>query len=145
MTSSAYTVAEVYHRKNRINHRILFGNIERYVRLDWQRRLAVFRPGSVFGYERWLANRYGTQSWSIVVGQATPVGPITRVDGIHPGLDVWSRTVGKTRVKRLFEAIDAMRAAGILPEQLSERRWRALHLANHQAQPLGPILEGWVC
>jgi len=145
MTSSAYTVAEIHHRKNRINHRILFGSIERYVRLDWQRRLAVLRPGSVFGYERWLANRYGTQAWSITVGQATHVGPITRVDGIHPGLDVWSRTIGKTRVKRLFEAIDAMRAVEIPPEQLPERRWRALHLANHQAQSLGPIVEDWAC
>ena len=143
--SERYTLAEVRYRKYRINHRILFGEPERYIRRDWKLRLAAFLPGQVFGYERWMANGYGTQAWSIVVCRATDTDSFTTYPGLFPGADIWLQAVGLTRVKRVFSALDCLRDARLPPENLPERRWRALHLANQQAQDLVPIVERWSC
>ena len=145
MTPERFTTADIHFRKNRINHRILFGDNECFVRLDWQRRLAVFRAGIVIGYERWRANRYGTQSWSIVIGRTVDSGPIVAVDGLRPGLDVWCLATGKTRVSRLFDVLDAMRKQGLQPETIPEYRWRAVHSANLLNRNPAGLVECWSC
>ncbi|WP_366523843.1 DUF2840 domain-containing protein [uncultured Algimonas sp.] len=145
MTGEALTVVVVQYRKKRLNHRILFGTPVREYRLGWRRSLASFLPGQVFGYERWRANRYGTQAWSIAVGRACAPSGVTFVEGIHPGLDLWLHAIGKTRVKRVFDALSAFRDVGIKPSELPERRWRALNLANEQGQALTSIVGRWTC
>ena len=145
MTPERFTTAELRYRKNRINHRVLFGEIDRHVRLDWQRRLAVFRAGLVIGYERWIANRFGTQSWSIVVGRTVDHGSLMAVDGIHPGLDVWCLATGKACVGRLFSVLDAMRERGLQPEHMAEYRWRAVHSANLLNRNPEDLVGGWSC
>ena len=145
MTPERFTTADIHFRKNRINHRVLFGDIDRFVRLDWQRRLAVFRAGAVIGYERWRANRYGTQNWSIVIGRTVDQGSVVDVDGLRPGLDVWCLATGKARVGRLFDVLDAMRKRGLPPETVPEYRWRALHTANLLNRNPAAFVEGWSC
>ncbi|MGB3456533.1 MAG: DUF2840 domain-containing protein [Litorimonas sp.] len=145
MTTDPYTLVEVHFRKKRINHRVLFGEPDRYVRKDWQRRFAAYRPGQVFGYERWEANGFGTQLWSVAICCAVAQGHCTTLPGIHPGADVWLHASGTTRVRRVLAALDALQAIQFAPESLPERRWRALNLANLQAKNLAQIVEDWLC
>ncbi|MEM7729328.1 MAG: DUF2840 domain-containing protein [Pseudomonadota bacterium] len=145
MTIDRYSLAEVHHLKRGINHRIVFGEPDHYARIDFQRRLAAFKPGMVFGYERWTANKYGTQNWSLAVCKAVMNGPITRLPGLHPGAEIWLYALGKAQVRRIFAALDALKTALIDPQTLPERRWRALHLANRTGQNLVPIVERWAC
>jgi hypothetical protein len=121
------TLALIQYRKNRINYRLLFAQPRHLVRRGWHRRMATFSAGQVFGYERWTANKYGTQSWSIAVCCAAVDRRVTRLPGIQPGADVWLHAPGKTQVKRVFSAIDAMKRVGLSPESVTEYRWRELH------------------
>ena len=66
----------IAYRKSRINHRLRFGSPVNEVRLGWHRKLAVFQPGQIFGYERWRADQYGTQDWRFFVLQAKARGSI---------------------------------------------------------------------
>jgi hypothetical protein len=121
------TLALIKYRKNRINHRLLFGQPQQLIRRGWHRRMAAFSPGQVFGYERWSANKYGTQNWLIAVCCAAVGRRMIRLPGIQPGADVWLHARGKTQVKRAFSAIDAMETRHLLPLSVSEYRWRELH------------------
>ena len=105
------TAVSIAYRKRRRNHRLLFGQPARLVRLDWQRRLAVFQPGSVLGYERWQANTYGTVDWQIFIVQTRQPG--ARVDdiaGIRPGAEILAAVHGKPASKWMLEVVDAIKA-----------------------------------
>ena len=137
-------VIESY-RKKRRNHRLLFGVVDLSIRRTWHRRMLGFRPGRVFGYERWMANIYGTQRWSIVVCRATTDMRFARLPGVLPGAEVWLEARGQTQVTRVFAALDAMKAADISPEHLHERRWRALHNALEIHREPADLVKGWSC
>jgi hypothetical protein len=121
------TLLLIQHRENRINHRLLFGQPRYFIRRGWHRRMAAFQQDEVFGYERWTANKYGTQSWSIAVCCAAVDRRVTRLPGIQPGADVWLHARGKKQVKRVFSAIDAMEQSHLSPVSVNEYRWRELH------------------
>lgn len=110
MRSIDLTTASVSWRKKRRNHRILFGEPIRWVRLDWQRKLAVFQPGQIFGYERWRGDKYGTQLWQIFVVRAVPSGQSAeRIPGVRPGAETLLSAQGKDRAKRALKLIEQVK------------------------------------
>ncbi|MEO0823988.1 MAG: DUF2840 domain-containing protein, partial [Pseudomonadota bacterium] len=90
--------------------RLLFGQPARLVRLDWQRRLAVFEPGSVLGYERWQASTFGTVDWQIfIVETRRPGARVDDIAGIRPGAELLAAVHGKPGSKWMLAAVDAIR------------------------------------
>jgi hypothetical protein len=137
------TLALIQYRKNRLNHRLIFGQPKQLIRRGWHRRMAAFQPDEVFGYERWTANKHGTQSWSIAVCCAATDRRVTRLPGIQPGADVWLHARGKTQVKRVFSALDAMEQGHLSPLSVSEYRWRELHNCIVSGGDPAPLVAGW--
>lgn len=126
--SDNLTLAAIRWRKNRRNDRILFGAPERLVRLDWQRNLAAFSPGSVFGYERWKANKFGTQSWLIFVLQAVrPKAELSQIPGVFPGAQILLRVQGKETCKAFLSHLDTIRTKGAI-EEIEPLVW--LHISH---------------
>ena len=117
------------YRKNRCNHRLLFGEIEHEVRRGWHRKLAIFMPEKVFGYERWEANAYGTKRWQIFVCRTAKSGAITKVPGIRPGAKLLLSVHGKTKAKRFLECLDRLKGWSIAPETVSDRQWMELSIS----------------
>ena len=108
--SDELTLVLMAWRKRRTNHRLLFGKPIKQIRLDWQRSLAAFKPGDIFAYERWNANKYGTQFWSISIVQAGSVGDeLTALAGINPGAKLLAQRRGSDACKSFFSVLDAMR------------------------------------
>lgn len=143
--SARLTALHEHYRKKRYNHRVVFGEPLRRVRRGWRSQYAVFAPGQVFGYERWFVDKYGTQDWTFHIGRAVTAGRFTRVPGIKPGADIWLTVKGKTKIKRLFAAIDAMKAAGFRPEEICEHRWRDIGLMlGPNGDPAG-VIRSWTC
>jgi hypothetical protein len=65
--------------------------------------------------------------------------------GIKPGAEIWVMAKGKTQVKRLFTALDAMKKAGIKPEDVCEHRWRNIGLMlGPNGDPAG-VVRSWTC
>lgn len=120
------TLVSIAWRKRRRNHRLLFGTPYRLIRLDWRRRLAAFNPGQTFGYERWQANRYGTQTWQIFVARTSATGErVSDIPGIRPGADLLFSAYGKTASKRALKLFDHLSETAAL-ETLSECEWRQI-------------------
>lgn len=127
LVSKNLTVVILSFRKNRHNHRLLFGTPRLRVRRGWRRELAAFAPGDVFGFERWCGDKYGTQSWSIWVCRASDGGPVSAIPGINPGADILLEAQGKTRVKRCFAVLDSLKDNNIELASWPEHQWRILH------------------
>lgn len=121
------TAVIVSYRKNRRNHRIVFGTPVTEIRRGWRRKIAVFAPGAVFAYERWRGDAYGTQDWRLFICEAKKSGAVARIPGVLPGADILLAAKGKTRVKRVFAGMDAMRGAFGPIETIPPWRWRRLH------------------
>jgi len=121
------TVVVIQYRKNRINHRLLFGAPDMVLRRGWRRNLAAFAPDQTFGYERWSAGEYGTREWRLFVCRTSSSGVLTKIPGIMPGAVLLLEARGKSKVKRAFAALDALKNDGETLENLPSHRWRALH------------------
>lgn len=124
--SGEFTIVFVCWRKKRRNFRLLFGQPARQVRLDWQRSLAAFEPGDLFAYERWEANKFGTQHWSISVLQAGDKGDrIVKLPGIKPGANLLAQRQGVDACKSFFAVFDKLRKAGVL-DSLRPTEWQVI-------------------
>lgn len=128
------TVVILQYRKNKLNHRLLFGSAHVIVRRGWRRRLAAFTPDKTFGYERWQAGEHGTRDWRLFVCRTSSHGSLTSIPGVLPGAVLLLEARGKTKVKRAFAALDALRRDGENLEDLAPHRWRALHNALQTRQ-----------
>ena len=125
-TEDALTTVSVSWRKNKRNHRLLFGTPQRWVRLDWRRRLAVFETGQIFGYERWATGRYGTVHWSVHVLQAGGAGEqLTAVTGVRPGARILLSGYGKDRAMRALSELEKLGDPNVL-ESVDSERWHVL-------------------
>lgn len=143
--SARLTALHEHYRKKRYNHRVVFGEPIRRVRRGWHSQYAVFATGQVFGYERWFADKYGTQDWTFHIGRAATAGRFVRVPGIKPGADIWLSVKGKTQITRLFEAIDAMKKAGFKPEEICEHRWRDIGIMLGPNGDPTAVIRSWTC
>ena len=137
-------VAEVY-RKKRLNHRILFGTPVKRIRRGWRRKFAAFEPNEIFGYERWVANKYGTQQWSILIGRSLSEGRAGRVEGVTPGADILLFVKGKTQVLRTLAVLDILKDSALSPSDISAARWRALHNLIISGGDPAYLLKSWLC
>jgi len=135
------TLVSITWRKRRRHHRLLFGTPYRWIRLDWRRRLAAFQPGQIFGYERWQANRYGTQTWQVfVVVARAPNERASDIPGVRPGADLLLSAYGKAASKRALTLFDQLSEVTQL-DALSEGSWRqAGTLFATKLDPLTPLI-----
>lgn len=121
--SNNYTLASIAWRKRKRNHRLLFGQADRTIRLGWRNSFAAFKPGQTFGYERWRANKYGTIEWQIFVLKAGMAGEkIARVPGTHPGAHILLSAHGKPASKHLLGLLDVISVQEKLAE-IEEETW----------------------
>lgn len=124
--SDELTLVLLSWRKRRRNYRLLFGEPKRIIRLDWQRRIAAFLPGSIFGYERWEGNKYGTQSWMIYVAQAKPPAcSVSTISGIKPGAELLTVQSGKPACKAFLKLMSEAQRCRVL-NQFQPSDWRVL-------------------
>lgn len=139
MTDRDRTAVVLSYRKNRHNYRLLFGRPETEIRRGWHRKLAVFMPGNVFGYERWDANKYGTQRWLISVCRTASSGSLTQIEGVMPAAKLLLNVQGKTKSKRLLSILDELKLKHISLETIADRQWREFHNALEAGEKIGIV------
>lgn len=142
------TTVQIVYRQKRINHRIRFGAPVCEARLDWRRKIVAFSPGSVFGYIRWRANKFGTQDWRLFVLRTVDDGALTTILGVIPGADILLATCGATRTKRALAALDRLEEGVPTLADVSPAYWRHLHnrlaisMDAHEFSPLQALSIG---
>lgn len=134
MTHDPFTIVIIAYRKNRINHRLLFGEPSFIVRRGWRRSLACFCPNRIFGYERWRGDQYGTQDWRLYICLTVGEGAVTSAPGILPGADLLLAARGKTRVKQAFSTFGALNHEFGKLENVPPAHWRRIHNALQTGQ-----------
>ena len=123
--SRSLTRATILFIDGKVNDRVRFGRPAGERILDRRCRIALFAPGSLFGYVQWRANRFGTEHWRLWVLRAgTPGERVETVPGIMPGGHILASVGGGARVTRALELIDAIEAQGPDPADVPESYWR---------------------
>jgi hypothetical protein len=126
--SEQYTAIELAFYPEYLNYWLRFGVPDQRVILDKRRSLALFKPGKLFGYVRWIANEYGTQDWRFVVSKVDFESQnLNSVEGVRPGCNVLLFTVGIIKVKRVLAQIDLLEKTGFDPCEVSGSYYRHLH------------------
>ena len=125
--SKKMTLVAEFYRKNRRNHRILFGSPVKMIRRGWRRKFAAFEPDQIFGYERWTGNKYGTQNWSILIGRTLSEPSSQLAEGVTPGVDILLYVKGKIQVLRTLAVLDIIRGSSSELDDISPARWRMMH------------------
>ena len=126
--SDLLTRVEILFLPESINYWVRFGDPEDWRATDRRQSFAYFSPGDVFGYVRWEANEYGTQSWRIWIVQAgSDVFPLYRIPGVVPGGEILLDLRGASRVKRALEQIDRLEAEGYDPGRVSPAYYLHIH------------------
>lgn len=118
------TRVHLHYGRDNFNYYIRFG-IPKY-RDDYTGREAYeyYSCGAVFGYIRWETNEYGTKNWRLfVLRGGDPSIAVCHIPGITPGAEVLLDVSGKTRVHRLFEAIDLIELDGIELSDVAPWYW----------------------
>ena|SRR6056297_3602495 len=123
------------------NDRLLFGRP--YASSSHQIQFVElgFKPLQMFSFVRWRGDRYGTQTWRVIVAQAGRSGErLTRIPGVNPGAHLLLHAIGKTRAKRALRVIDVLSEAHVLHE-IAPAYWRHMHLQiskNKEPEPYEP-------
>lgn len=115
-----------------------FGEPARTHQLDRWRRCAVFLPGAMLCRIRWQANDYGTIRWQLMVMQAcTPRDAAQRISGVLPGAHLLLHVEGELAVRAVLAQLDAIKAQGIAPADVSPAYWHTLgnRLASRLSLP----------
>jgi hypothetical protein len=134
---TARTRVELLHFEGRIEHWIRFGRHAEEEILDRRRRALWFEPGQVFAFVRWMSNDHGTAVSRIdILGAADAGEPCTTIPGVTPGGEPLLRLSGWPKVERVLQAIDAVEALGLPPEDACPDHWR--HVGNRLAGGLTP-------
>jgi hypothetical protein len=127
---SNLTAVLCHYGKDRFNHRLRFGVPQALVKLDSYRKIAVFKPRTIFGYIRWVADEYGTQDWRFFILQTRNDGLLTRVPGVTPAVKLLASFHRTDCVKRALLAFDEIeKECGGELGILSESYW--LGFQNH--------------
>lgn len=122
------TLVELTWREKRIEHWIRFGRIAEEQRIDRQRRIIGFTPGSVFAFVRWAANDFGTVVSRIDILRAVAAGEAFQtLPFVRPGGDILLRIHGWPKVETVLNTVDAIEALGIDPADVSPDHWRHVH------------------
>lgn len=127
MTTSL-TEVELLFIEGRIERWIRFGRIAEERIRDRRRKTVCFAPGSVFAFVRWASNDYGTLVSRIDILRACDAHERhSTVPGVDPGGEILLRLSGWPRVERVLQAIDAVEALRVRPEDASPDHWRHVH------------------
>ncbi len=126
--SDLFTGAEIAFYPEYVNCWLRFGVPDIELDLDRRRQVALFTSGKTFGYVRWIANVYGTQTWQLTVVQTIGVGQfLSRIEGVHPGGEILRTARGQVKVKQVLSRIDALEDIGFDPAEVSASYYRHLH------------------
>jgi len=133
------TEVELIWVEGEIQHWIRFGDDRDLRILDRRCRVVGFLPGAVFGLVRWRANAFGTVASTLDILRAVEPGTaLTTVPGVTPGGELLLHLSGWLRVERALQAIDAIEALGLDPEEVAPDHWRHVHnrlAAGHAPRP----------
>lgn len=125
---SELTRVELTWLKNRIENWIRFGRIAEEHRINRQRRVVSFAPGSVFAFARWASNDFGTIVSRIDILRAVHPGErYSTIPNVRPGGESLMRLAGWPKVEKVLQAIDAIEALGIDPADAAPEHWRHIH------------------
>jgi hypothetical protein len=142
-TTKSRTISQISmtHEGRHANDRLLFGRPLKTAKLSSKNTLHSFEPDQIFGFVRWRGDKYGTQTWRVIVAQAGCAGErLTRIPGIQPGAHLLLHAFGKTRAKRALRVIDLLSEAHVLHE-IAPSYWRHVHLQlsrNLEPEPYDP-------
>lgn len=104
--------------------------------LDRRRRVVSFAPDSIFAFVRWMANDYGTILSRIDILRAVRPGERhSTIVQVAPGAESLLRCASWPRVERVLQAIDAVEAQGIDPEDVAPDYWRHVHARLIAGEP----------
>ncbi len=121
--------------------RLLFGRPTQSFRVSENLEESRFIPPQVFSFVRWRGDKFGTQTWRVVVAQAGRPGErLTRIPGVTPGAHLLLHAFGKSRAKRVLRVIDMLSEAHVLHE-IAPAYWHHVHLQiskNKQPEPYDP-------
>jgi len=118
------TSVHIFYEGNIFNYYTRFGNAKHRDKRSPKEAFEYYSQGEIFGYIRWEANEYGTQSWRFFVLQACDADTkICKIDGIRPGAKVLADISGKDRIYRFFNVIDKIEASGIDPCDVAPFYW----------------------
>lgn len=122
------TLVDLTWREGKVEHWIRFGRYSYERRLEQDRRIVGFAPGSTFAFVRWAANDYGTVTSRIDILRAVARGePFQTLPFVRPGGDLLLRINGWPKVERVLQVIDAIEALGVAPAEVSPEHWRHVH------------------
>src|ERR1700760_1063186 len=118
------TTVEILWLEKRIENRVRFGRSVSEKRLDGNRRLLSFAPGSIFAFVRWTSNDFGTVLSRIdILRAATPGRRYSTVPWITPGGESLLRLSGWPKVERVLQLVDSVEALGIDPAEVAPDYW----------------------
>lgn len=124
---SPLTHVSLVHMEQRITLALRFGTPDHVMRLDAHRRVAVFRPGSIFCRIAWRADVGGAAKRQLMVMQACASFDGTRrVPGVQPGARVLLIADRLRPIRTVLARIDVIEALGIEPGAASPLYWLAL-------------------
>ena len=128
VSTSDLTTVEILWLEKRIENRVRFGRSVSEQRLDRNRRLLSFAPGSIFAFVRWTSNDFGTVLSRIdILRAAMPGRRYSTVPWITPGGESLLRLSGWPKVERVLQLIDAVEALGINPADVAPDYWHHAH------------------
>ncbi|MCF6344065.1 MAG: DUF2840 domain-containing protein [Devosiaceae bacterium] len=112
--NSFLTRVHIYFKRDFLNYYIRFGNAKYKKKITSQEAFEYYSIGEIFGYIRWEANEYGTQSWRFFVLQACDISTKTyKIAGIKPSAKVLADISGKDRIYKFFNLLDEIESIGI--------------------------------
>lgn len=125
---------------------IRFGRAIHEQILDRRRRIVSFAPDSTFALVRWMANDHGTILSRIDILRAIwPGERCSTIPQVAPGGESLLRCSSWPRVERVLQAIDAVEAQDIEPEDAAPDYWRHVHarlIAGEPPRPYTPARHG---
>lgn len=125
---SDLTQVELTFIKKRIENWIRFGRIVDERRLDAQRRVVSFAPGSILAFVRWASNDFGTVVSRLDILRAVRPGERhSTVPFVRPGGEILLRLSGWPKVEKALQAIDTVEALGIDPADAAPEHWQHVH------------------
>jgi hypothetical protein len=132
------TTVEILWLEKRIENRVRFGRSVSEKRLDRNRRLLSFAPGSIFAFVRWTSNDFGTVLSRIdILRAAMPGQRYSTVPWITPGGESLLRLSGWPKVERVLQLIDSVEALDIDPADAAPDYWHHAHNRLSSTKHLG--------
>lgn len=122
------TAVELVFYRDQVERWLRFGrDIGEHI-VDRRRRIVQFAPNTVFAFVRWEGNEHGTILSRIDILRACCAAePLSTVPGVTPGGEILLRQSGWPRVKRVFDIIAAIEAAGLDAADVVPDYWRHVH------------------